>query len=64
MTEAVGRLEAGHRETVAGLKSQLMSQQERIMELEREKEALAVQHHSSLQKQSDSLSSVEMVGIP
>ena len=60
-TEVASRAETGHREAVVGLKSQLMTLQERVRELEREKEALSIQHHSTLQKQSNSLSSVETV---
>lgn len=59
--EAISGLKASHTETVAGLKTQLMTLQERIQDLVREKETLAIQHHSTIQKHSDSLSSVEMV---
>ena len=60
-TELAAQLEAGHRQTVRELQSQLIALEKRLQEVEREKEALASQHQSSLQEQSHSLSSVEKV---
>ena len=56
------RLEVRHRQTVTELQSQLSALQERAREMEREKEAQTIQHHSSMQQHSHSLSSMEKVG--
>ena len=59
--ETIGGMKAMHTESIAGLKAQLMTLHERIQVLENEKEIITSQHHSTIQKQSNSLSSVEMV---
>ena len=45
------------------LESQLSELQERLGEVEREREVLAMQHHSSVQQHSHSLTSIEKVSI-
>ena len=55
------RMQAGHQQTVTELQSQLSALRERVAELEREREASAIQHNSSLQQHTHSLSSVEKV---
>lgn len=62
-TELFVKLEARHRQTVGELQSQLSALQERMREMEGERETLAIQHHSSIQQHSHSLSSMEKVSF-